>query len=201
MPHAASRRPVAFSFALLAWVLAAVAAHSHGHQHTLLPDDSGEQIAGAAIDSDYAQHSSSPALASASHDLKTAGLWTASADGIAMRRTDGAASRRRQLLRTVSAGERTTSIAASVHVKLAAAAKADIAAKALRTRKAGMYPGSPARRALAEDPNQAVRCAAVVDTTSVISDLKYHPTSHLPKRSATAVVCPEQHGAHSVLCV
>lgn len=46
-----------------------------------------------------------------------------------------------------------------MHIKLAAAAKADIAVKALRARKAGMYPGSPARRALAEDPNLAVRCA------------------------------------------
>ena len=46
---------------------------------------------------------------------------------------------------------------APMPIKLAAAAKADIAAKALRARKADMYPGSPARRALAEDPNLAVR--------------------------------------------
>ena len=182
MGHAADRRPVAFSFALLAWLLAAVAAHSHGHHHALIPDSGGEQKFGAAADLSDAQHSSSVAHAIASRDPNRAVSWTASAASVMATSLDGAwRQRQRHLLRTVSGREREAPTAASVHLKLAAAAKADIAAKSLRARKAGMYPASPARRALAEDPNQAVRCVPVTMPSAM--DIRHgHATRYHPRQ-------------------
>ena len=175
MPNAVSSRMLVCSLALLAWASypQAAAAHAHGHWggHVYSRDD-GFATADS-LPNDGTQHINSRVDRGISGSNRQAASMSAST---AVTSPDGAAQQRRRLHtatdvqhsdasaaldpapEALEAIPRSAAAALPVHIQLAAAAKADIAAKTLRARKADMYPGSPARRALAEDPNLAVRC-------------------------------------------
>ncbi len=172
MPNAAGSRMLACSLALLAWAFSpqAATAHAHGHwaKHVHSRDASNANT--NSLPGDGMRPTSSRA---------GSGL-RGSSEQAAVTSPDAAAWRRRRLhtatdsqhsgasatppdlgLAAVPSTAHGAASAMPVHMQLAAAAKADIAAKTLRARKADMYPGHPARRALAEDPNLAVRCTSV----------------------------------------
>ena len=203
MLNAASRRRVACSLALLAWVLVPKAASAHGHEHHHEHYHSrGHRTAGAASrPRGGAQHSSrrtQPGSATSHEQAANAGAGAARTVATSF----GDAAWRRQRSRRATEEQRSVASAAAdpalaavrsnprgaasalpMHIKLAAAAKADVAVKELRARKAGVYPGSPARRALAEDPNLAVRFGCVTCH-------RVEPCLHSCRDNANSTVCP-----------
>ena len=193
MPNAAGARTLACSLALLAWAFSprAASAHAHGHWARDVHTRDASSAAATISPDDGTQHISSredSGLRGSSEQATTVSGSTAATG------PDDAAWRRRRRLHTaadIQHSEASASpdpalaavpstahgapLAMPVHTQLAAAAKADIAAKTLRARKAQMYPGSPARRALAEDPNLAVRCAPVIYHSPTLSEHSNQP--------------------------
>ena len=173
MPHAAGGRRLACSLALLAWAFypqaATAHAHAHGHWGGHVHRRDASVATADSLSGDGTRHTSSRVESEVRGSREQAAVTNPNAAARQRRRLHTATdSQHSEASATpdpaIAAGPSTargTPSALPVHIQLAAAAKADIAAKTLRARKAGMYPGSPARRALAEDPNLAVRCTSV----------------------------------------
>jgi len=178
MPNAAGGRTLACSLALLAWAFYphTATAHAHGHWAGHVHNRAASIATAESWSNDDRPHTSSRADSGLRGSSGRAAAASASTAATGLK----AAAWRRRRLHTATDSQHSEASATSdpalaavpstahgaasampVHTQLAAAAKADIAAKTLRARKADMYPGSSARRALAEDPNLAVRCTPV----------------------------------------